>query len=99
MGTGELLVSQECLRHDPTKSSLAIIAHRAVPGMPHPGHGPRTPVRGVPSSSLTDAQWALLEPPVPPPGNIDGEGDDPTAGTRRHRADRQCSVDRKQVCE
>jgi hypothetical protein len=56
-------------------------------------------VRGVPSSSLTDAQWALLEPPVPPPGNIDGEGDDPTAGTRRHRADRQCSVDRKQVCE
>src|SRR4051794_41439243 len=27
-----------------------------------------------PSSSLTDAQWALLEPLLPPPGNAGGRG-------------------------
>jgi transposase len=27
-----------------------------------------------PSSSMTEAQWAVIEPRLPPPGNIGGRG-------------------------
>jgi transposase len=36
-----------------------------------------------PSSSLTDAQWALLEPLLPPPGNTSGRGGRPEKHCRR----------------
>jgi transposase len=36
-----------------------------------------------PSSSVTDAQWALLEPLLPPPGNTEGRGGRPEKYCRR----------------
>ena len=36
-----------------------------------------------PTSSLTDAQWAILEPLLPPPGNTAGRGGRPEAHCRR----------------
>ncbi|EME19179.1 transposase [Rhodococcus qingshengii BKS 20-40] len=36
-----------------------------------------------PSSSLTDAQWAILEPLLPPPGNTAGRGGRPEKHCRR----------------
>ena len=36
-----------------------------------------------PSSSVTDAQWALLEPLLPPPGNAEGRGGRPEKHCRR----------------
>jgi transposase len=35
------------------------------------------------SSSLTDAQWAVLEPLLPPPGNAAGRGGRPEKYCRR----------------
>src|SRR3954469_4538203 len=47
----------------------------------------RPPVSGsYPSSSLTDAQWALLEP-LPPPGNTGGRGGRPEKHDRRRVLD------------
>src|SRR4051794_13726682 len=40
-----------------------------------------------PSSSLTDAQWALLEPLLPPPGNAGGRGGRPEKHPRRRVLD------------
>jgi transposase len=40
-----------------------------------------------PSSSLTDAQWALLEPLLPPPGNTGGRGGRPEKHPRRRVLD------------
>jgi transposase len=41
-----------------------------------PAHdrGPNTPCRVYPTSSITDAQWAVLQPLLPPPGNTAGRG-------------------------
>ena len=41
-----------------------------------PSHdrGPSAPCPTYPSSSITDAQWAILEPLLPPPGNTTGRG-------------------------
>jgi transposase len=36
-----------------------------------------------PSSSVTDSQWAVLEPLLPPPGNIAGRGGRPEKHPRR----------------
>ncbi|WP_226435606.1 IS5 family transposase [Rhodococcus yananensis] len=36
-----------------------------------------------PSSSVTDAQWAILEPLLPPPGNVAGRGGRPEKHCRR----------------
>jgi len=36
--------------------------------------GPSAPGPTYPSSSITDAQWAVLEPLLPPPGNTAGRG-------------------------
>ncbi|MGV9746432.1 transposase [Rhodococcus zopfii] len=36
-----------------------------------------------PSSSVTDTQWAILEPLLPPPGNLSGRGDNPKPCRRR----------------
>jgi transposase len=36
-----------------------------------------------PSSSMTDAQWALIEPLLPPPGNTGGKGGRPEKHPRR----------------
>lgn len=41
----------------------------------HPTDGHRCAV--YPSSSLTDAQWAVLEPLLPAPGNTAGRGGRP----------------------
>ena len=38
---------------------------------------------GYPSSSITEAQWAVLEPLLPPPGNIQGRGGRPEKHPRR----------------
>jgi transposase len=40
-----------------------------------------------PSSSMTDAQWALLEPLLPPPGNTGGRGGRPEKHPRRRVLD------------
>ena len=40
-----------------------------------------------PSSSITDAQWAVLEPLLPPPGNIAGRGGRPEKHPRRRVLD------------
>lgn len=42
--------------------------------MPGPGSGPSAPCPSYPSSSITDAQWVVLEPLLPPPGNTAGRG-------------------------
>lgn len=52
-----------------------------------PDHGgsPDTPPACplYPSSSVTDAQWAVLEPLLPPPGNTTGNGGRPEKHSRR----------------
>ena len=54
----------------------------------HAGAGGRPGVCGFyPSSSLTDAQWALLEPLLPPPGNTAGRGGRPEKHDRRRVLD------------
>src|SRR3954449_4369904 len=59
----------------PVCSCLACPTHR---GAAH------TPVCGFyPSSSMTDAQWALLEPLLPPPGAARGRGGRPEKRPRR----------------
>src|SRR4051794_21953995 len=46
------------------------------------------PVCGVyPSSSMTDEQWKLLEPLLPPPGNTGGHGGRPEKHPRRRVLD------------
>jgi transposase len=40
-----------------------------------------------PSSSMTDAQWALIEPLLPPPGNAGGRGGRPEKHPRRRVLD------------
>ena len=40
-----------------------------------------------PSSSMTEAQWALLEPMLPPPGNTAGRGGRPEKHSRRRVLD------------
>ena len=45
----------------------------------------RCPV--YPSSSITDAQWAVLEPLLPPPGNTRGRGGRPDKHPRRRVLD------------
>jgi transposase len=40
-----------------------------------------------PSSSMTDAQWQLLEPLLPPPGNLGGQGGRPENHDRRRVLD------------
>jgi transposase len=54
----------------------------------HTSSGAKPPVCGFyPSSSLTDAQWALLEPLLPPPGNSGGRGGRPEKHPRRRVLD------------
>jgi transposase len=54
----------------------------------HAGAGGRPGACGFyPSSSLTDAQWALLEPLLPPPGNTAGRGGRPEKHDRRRVLD------------
>lgn len=50
-----------------------------------PAHdrGPTAPCTVYPSSSITDAQWAVLEPLLPPPGNTAGRGGRPEKHPRR----------------
>jgi transposase len=48
---------------------------------PAHGQGPTCPF--YPSSSLTDPQWALLRPLLPPPGNTAGQGGRPEKWPRR----------------
>lgn len=43
--------------------------------------------RVYPSSSITDAQWAVLEPLLPPPGNTRGRGGRPEKHPRRRVLD------------
>jgi transposase len=46
-----------------------------------------TPCPVYPSSSITDAQWAVLEPLLPPPGNAGGRGGRPEKHPRRRVLD------------
>jgi transposase len=48
---------------------------------PAPGESPKCPL--YPSSSLTDPQWALLEPLLPSPGNTARQGGRPEKWPRR----------------
>ena len=50
----------------------------------HPAGVSAPPARGFyPSSSLTDAQWAIIEPLLPAPGNTAGRGGRPEKHSRR----------------
>lgn len=60
----------------PTCLCLSCPAHREPLTTP-----PRCPF--YPSSSMTDAQWALLRPLLPPPGNTAGKGGRPEKHPRR----------------
>jgi transposase len=54
----------------------------------HAGAAERPAACGFyPSSSMTDAQWALLEPLLPPPGNTGGRGGRPEKHPRRRVLD------------
>lgn len=48
-----------------------------------PAHGESPKCPFYPSSSLTDPEWALLEPLLPPPGNTAGHGGRPEKWPRR----------------
>ena len=64
----------------PVCSCLSCPAHAEQAG--------RSPACGFyPSSSLTDAQWKLLEPLLPPPGNTGGRGGRPEKHDRRRVLD------------
>ena len=56
-----------------------------------PAHGPSAGAPPAcpfyPSSSITDAQWAVLEPLLPPPGNTAGRGGRPEKHPRRRMLD------------
>src|SRR3954468_17177572 len=60
-------------------SCLSCPAHRGSVARPACGF--------YPSSSMTDAQWALLEPLLPPPGNTGGHGGRPEKHPRRRPPD------------
>ena len=47
---------------------------------PHPSNGH---CRVYPSSLLTDVEWVVLEPSLPPPANTEGRGDRPEKHCRR----------------
>src|SRR3954463_7689832 len=54
----------------------------------HATSGPKPSACGFyPSSSMTDPQWALLEPLLPPPGNRGGRGGRPEKHDRRRVLD------------
>ena len=54
----------------------------------HAANGTRPAACGFyPSSSMTDAQWELLEPLLPPPGNTAGRGGRPEKHDRRRVLD------------
>src|SRR3712207_814380 len=54
----------------------------------HAGAQEKPPMCGFyPSSSMTDAQWALLAPLLPPPGNTGGRGGRPEKHDRRRVLD------------
>src|SRR4051794_19602948 len=59
----------------PVCSCLSCPTHRGAVERPACGF--------YPSSSMTDAQWALLEPLLPPPGNTAGRGGRPEKHPRR----------------
>jgi transposase len=60
----------------PACQCLSCPAHGGSPDKP-----PACPF--YPSSSVTDAQWAVLEPLLPPPGNTAGNGGRPEKHSRR----------------
>jgi len=64
----------------PVCSCLSCPTHAAVAGRP-------AACAFYPSSSLTDAQWKLLEPLLPPPGNTAGRGGRPEKHDRRRVLD------------
>ena len=64
----------------PLCSCLSCPTHAAVAGRP-------AACAFYPSSSLTDAQWRLLEPLLPPPGNTAGRGGRPEKHDRRRVLD------------
>lgn len=53
------------------------------PSCPTPDHSSGHRCAVYPSSSVTDAQWVLLEPLLPPPGNTGGRGGRPEKHCRR----------------
>jgi transposase len=63
----------------PVCSCLSCPTHRGAVERPACGF--------YPSSSMTDAQWALLEPLLPPPGNTAGRGGRPEKHPRRRVLD------------
>lgn len=55
----------------------------SCPSCPAHQQGLGSPCEVYPSSSVTDAQWAILEPMLPPPGNTRGRGGRPEKHPRR----------------
>jgi len=53
------------------------------PSCPTPNDDGGHRCRVYPSSSVTDTQWAILEPLLPPPGNLTGRGGRPEKHCRR----------------
>src|SRR5438477_8822256 len=75
----------------PVCSCLSCPAHAEQAG--------RSPACGFyPSSSLTDAQWKLLEPLLPPPGNTGGRGGRPEKHPRRRVLDAIFYLVRGGIC-
>ncbi len=64
----------------PVCSCLSCPTHAAAAGRP-------SACGMYPSSSMTDAQWKLLEPLLPPPGNTAGRGGRPEKHDRRRVLD------------
>jgi transposase len=62
----------------PTCPCLSCPVHDRAPALPCPVY---------PSSSITDAQWVVLEPLLPPPGNAGGRGGRPEKHPRRRVLD------------
>jgi len=62
-----------------------VSSSRAYMCLSCPAHatGAAAPCPVYPSSSVTDAQWAVLAPLLPPPGNTAGKGGRPPKHPRR----------------
>src|SRR5512135_2576976 len=85
--TGSELLVDRRLSKPAVHQELAVSAPRACvcSSCPaHPAGVSAPPACGFyPSSSLTDAQWAIIEPLLPAPGNTAGRGGRPEKHSRR----------------
>lgn len=86
-GLGELPVGLVVLTPDRADQELVCQCCLLVSVLSCPAHGASSGTPRAcpfyPSSSMTEAQWAVLEPLLPPPGNTTGSGGRPEKHPRR----------------